>query len=196
MSSRAAVRIGLMVLASMAGGTPWLLAQEAEEGHEPQAAAAPPQAKPAAAPKPGVAATAPALPAKPVTNVRVDVKITDLRGGQAAATKAVSLTIANGENGSTRSIVEAQWGKTDQFRSSQLKIDARPDIVESHRIRLRLSLEYNLSDPVDIPKPPVTHMQESLTFILEDGRPLVVAESAEPSGDRQVRLEVTATIVR
>ena len=41
-----------------------------------------------------------------------------------------------------------------------------------------------------------TPIQESVTALLEDGKALVVSQSADPSGDRKVRLEVKATIVK
>jgi uncharacterized protein (DUF4415 family) len=197
MLSRAAVRTCLTLVLLAAGPRlhAALFDQEAEE--TPAAKAQPaPSAKPAAPAKaaPEAKPVAP-RPARQLANVRIDVKITDLRGTQPVATKTVSLTVADGEGGSARSTVEAPWGKTEQFRTSNLKVDARPEI-DGHKIRLRLTLEYNFIEAADLPKPPVTHVQESITFLLENGQPLVVAESAEPAGDRRVRLEVTATIVR
>jgi hypothetical protein len=35
-----------------------------------------------------------------------------------------------------------------------------------------------------------------VTALLEDGKPLIVSQSADPSGDRKVRLELKAIIVR
>jgi hypothetical protein len=197
MLSRAAVRT-CFVLAIVTSAATVLPAQEAEE-QPPPTKTAPPAPK-AATPKPAAAAPAPpAAPAKPLVNIKVDVKITDLRGGQPAATKAVSLTVANGESGSARSQVEAVYGKTEVSRIAFLKTDVRPDIdrFDGQKIRLRLSLEYNLIDSSDaVAKPPVTTVQDALTFVLDNGRPLVVAETAEPGSDRRVRLEVTATVLR
>jgi hypothetical protein len=41
-----------------------------------------------------------------------------------------------------------------------------------------------------------TNLRESLSLILEDGKSLVVAQSAEPNTDRTVMLEVKATILK
>jgi len=213
MLSRAAVRTTLVVLALAAGGTVGLPAQEPEESPSAKHTAPTPQAKPAplatppAKPAPlatppakGVAAAAPA-PAlvrspRQLANVRVDVKITDVRGGQTVATKTVSMTISDQETGIARSQVEAPYGKTEISRTAFLKTDARPEIVEGQKVRLRLSLEYNLIDAIDAAKPPVTTVQESLVVLLESGKTVTVAESAEPGSDRRVRVEVTATILR
>ena len=39
-------------------------------------------------------------------------------------------------------------------------------------------------------------IQENLSVNLDDGRPLVVAQSADPISDRQVTVEVRATILK
>jgi hypothetical protein len=205
MLSRAAVRTALVVLVLAAGGTVGLPAQEPEESPSAKRPALAHQAKPATlATPPAKAATpmayAPAPPParspRQLANVRVDVKITDVRGGQTVATKTVSMTISDQESGIARSQVEAPYGKTEVSRTAFLKTDARPEIVDGQKVRLRLSLEYNLIDAVDAAKPPVTTVQESLVVLLESGKTVTVAESAEPGSDRRVRLEVTATILR
>jgi hypothetical protein len=201
MLSRAAVRTALVVVALAAGATVGLPAQEPEESPSAKRTTRVPQAKPVTlATDKGVAtaAPAPALARSPrqLANVRVDVKITDVRGGQTVATKTVSMTISDQESGIARSQVEAPYGKTEISRTAFLKTDARPEIVDGQKVRLRLSLEYNLIDAVDAAKPPVTTVQESLVVLLESGKAVTVAESAEPGSDRRVRLEVTATILR
>jgi hypothetical protein len=42
----------------------------------------------------------------------------------------------------------------------------------------------------------LTDISESLTVILEDGKPLVVSQSADPGSDRKVRVEIKATILK
>ncbi len=41
-----------------------------------------------------------------------------------------------------------------------------------------------------------TGIQENLSVNLDDGKPLVVAQSADPVSDRQVTVEVRATILK
>jgi hypothetical protein len=37
-------------------------------------------------------------------------------------------------------------------------------------------------------------VRENLSLVLDEGKPLVVAQSADPVGDRKVTVEVVATI--
>ena len=39
-------------------------------------------------------------------------------------------------------------------------------------------------------------IRDAVTMILESGKPLIVAQSADPVSDRQVTVEVKATILR
>jgi len=203
MLSRAAVRTTLVVLALAAGGTVGLPAQEPEESPSAKRTRPASPAKPALPAEPEAKGAPPPVPPpapprsqRQLANVRVDVKITDVRGGQTVATETVSMTISDQESGIARSQVEAPYGKTEISRTAFLKTDARPEIVDGQKVRLRLSLEYNLIDAIDAAKPPVTTVQESLVVVLESGKTVTVAESAEPGSDRRVRLEVTATILR
>jgi len=41
-----------------------------------------------------------------------------------------------------------------------------------------------------------TNLRETLSVIVEDGKPLNVAQSAEPNTDRTVTVEVKATILK
>ena len=138
-----------------------------------------------------------------LVNVRIDVAITDQRSGQPAVSKSVSLTVADGQNGMVRSSNETPIG-TGALAGSMtripLHIDAQPR-VEGGKIRLGISLEYSLVDrsvsgekaPERLPQ---MDIRESLSLVLESGRPMVVAESADPVSDRKVILEVKATILR
>src|SRR5262245_32921971 len=124
MLSRAAVRtcLALALMASPALA-PRLLAQEADDKPTPSPETPAPPAKPAPVAKtPPPPAQAPAPVAVPVpppprrgqpVNVRIDVKITDLRGSQPVASKSVSLTVADSQNGSARTTVEAPYGKSE-----------------------------------------------------------------------------------
>ena len=158
---------------------------------------------PGASPKPRPASEKPEArgekepPLRPnpaqLANVRVDVKIIDERAGRPAITKTVSLTIADRNNGSIRaSSEEPPKGENSAlpaaFRSVPLNVDAGP-IIEGSRIRLQLGLEYNAVDPK-------LELKQRLGLVLEDGKPLRVAQSADPLSDRHVGLEVTATILR
>lgn len=167
-------------------------ASSAQEPDQP-AMPGPPGAKASAKPSPVPSRTTRTPPGLPI-NVRVDVKITDERPGLAPITKMLGVTVADGESGMVRSTTEATFGGQAQFRSVPLNVDARPRL-EGNRIRLRLSLEYKFVDPAD-GKAATHHVSEHLSLMLESGRTVRAAESADPLTDRKVSLDVTATVLK
>jgi len=166
-----------------------LVAQEPQPRPSPKPAAD--KAAPAPDPKPEKG------PSTPLVNVRVDVKIIDERSGQPATTKAVSVTVADRQNGWFRSSAEAGLGNEPPgFRQVPLNVDASP-FIEGSRIRLGLGVEYNSIDSSAGAKPyPKLEIKQRLNLVLEDGKTMRVAQSADPMSDRRVSLEVTATILR
>ena len=56
--------------------------------------------------------------------------------------------------------------------------------------------ERNLQQAREVGSLQKTSIQETLSLILESGKPVVAAQSADPVGDRQVTIEVKATILR
>jgi hypothetical protein len=154
------------------------------------AAEAPPQAGAAAGP-------AARRMGQPV-NVRVDVTITDQRGSAPPVKKSVSVVVADSMGGRIRSSAEATSGF-----SMPLNVDAEPQILSDGKIRLMLNLQYDLASGPGGPEVPTgvgairrTTLQENLPLIVESGKSMVVAQSADPIGDRQVTVEVKATILK
>src|SRR5512132_552765 len=124
-----------------------------------------------------------ATPAQ-AANVRVDITITDQRTDAQTPSKTVTLLLEDRQSGRMRT------GRAN----AMLNVDARPEILREGRVRVGLSLEYTPQDAPDRPtQPPVI---ESVTALLEDGKSLVVSQSADPITDRKVRVELKATIVR
>jgi hypothetical protein len=167
-----------------------LLAQEPapKPSPGPSAKARPPAEKPQARPDP------PPRPGQ-LVNVRIDVTITDERGGQAPITKLVSLTVADRRDGFIRSSPQIQL---PNFNAGQLplNVDASP-AIEGNRIRLGLGLEYFAVEPATEAKQyNRTEIRDRLQLVLDDGKPMRVAQSADPMSDRRVSVEVTATILR
>jgi hypothetical protein len=158
---------------------------------------APPQPAPAPAPETPQAARAPGRNYS--LNVRVEVTITEQRGKAAPTRKLVSIMAADGFRNAIRSM--------EEFfppLAVPLNIDVMPDILDDGKIRLQLNLEYEL--PGSQVKPgsdgntertmTKSSVRENLFMILESGKPLVAARSADPVSDRQVTVEVLATIVK
>jgi len=133
---------------------------------------------------PGAIPSQPARPAAQLANIRIELTIVDQRSDAPAAPKTVTMLIEDRQSGRIRT------GRGNM----SLNVDGRPEILREGRIRVNLSLEYAPQDGPDRAAP--APIQESVTALLEDGKALVVSQSADPSGDRKVRLEVKATIVK
>jgi hypothetical protein len=157
------------------------------------------QEKPAIQPSPApVPAPAPASRSfgQPVA-VRIDLTITDQVGTSAPVKKTMTMMAADGERASVRSM-----NRAPRQNGAQFNVDAKPMLVQD-KIRLDLSIFY---DPPDIPVPEVpekgeaaswsTTLQESMGVILENGKPTVISQSADPRTDRKVSVEVKATILK
>jgi hypothetical protein len=134
-------------------------------------------------------------------NVKIDVTVTDQRGGTAVPLKkTITIVVADAMDGRIRSSAES----TNGF-SMPLNVDAEPEILNDGKIRLRLNLQYDLptatggeerSLPTSVGALRRTQLQENLALVLENDKVMVVAQSADPIGDRQVTVEVKATILR
>ena len=160
----------------------------------------PPQATtPAPTPATKIAAAAPAprRTGQPV-NIKIDVTISDSAGGTAAPTSKKTVSVVTGDNMSGFIRTEANYagGPGNVF----LNIDVEPEILPDAKIRTRVNLQYDM--PGAPPNegggrvPFKTQIRENLALILENGNPLVASQSADPALDRQVTIEVKATILR
>jgi hypothetical protein len=129
-----------------------------------------------------------------LANVRIEVAITDERGNDAPIKKSVMLTVADRGNGSVRSTSEQRGASVSV--TAPLDIDAQPWIVRNNKIRLTLSLQYNFLQPTAASVPAAMEVKERFALLLENGKALVVSQSADPLSDRRVTLEVKATILQ
>ena len=88
-----------------------------------------------------------------------------------------------------------------------LNIDTSPDLLPDGKVRVGFNLQYDWPAPLDQTatstggNPPrgtvmKTAMHDSASLILESGKSMVAAQSADPIGDRQVTVEVKATVLR
>ncbi|HXG90524.1 MAG TPA: hypothetical protein VNJ02_19530 [Vicinamibacterales bacterium] len=106
------------------------------------------------------------------------------------ARKVVSMMVADDTLGRIRSV----GGPMLSF----LNVDARPQVLDSgDRILLELTVEYKPEQadggPTNVMR---TAVNESLSIILQSGKPLVVSQAADPVADRKMTVEVKATIIR
>jgi hypothetical protein len=77
------------------------------------------------------------------------------------------------------------------------------EILVDGKIRLKVSLQYDLPGNAGPAEPGSvagrlnkTQTRENLALILESGKAIVAAQSADPVSDRQVTIEVKATVLR
>jgi hypothetical protein len=121
-----------------------------------------------------------------LTNVQVELTVTDSMPSGSPQKKTVSMMIADGRMGRIRS--------TRDHSPAVLNVDATPTI-QGNQIRLQLTLEYS---------PPLSgeaatrfsHVNEMVTLMLQPGKPTLVSQASDPSADRKVTVEVTATILK
>lgn len=163
------------------------------------AASKPAQAKPEPAGKP-----APAEIALPV-NIKIEVNITDQTGANPGAKKIVTMIVADRQSNSIRSsasvpVKGAGMPTPPSYRNVTINVDARPTIIqkEPNKIMVSFGLEYSpksRSEPEEM-EPGMASINERLGLILESGKPLIVSQAADPTSDRKITVEVTATILK
>jgi len=148
-------------------------------------------------------------------NIKIELTITDQRGGAAPAKKTVSVIVADRSSGLIRS-----ESFSTGIGNVQLHVDAEPRIIGDGKIRLRFGLTYDsppsgespraIEPPAsDMPaaasaaakvaiptRAPQTQIRENLALVLENGKSILATQSADPVSDRQVTVEVKATILR
>jgi hypothetical protein len=157
-------------------------------GYAQQAPAAPTkQEKPA--PKP------PAPEGLP-SNIRLELTITDQAGPGEAAKRTVSMIVGDRKNGSIRS--QGQVVTASGRVMVTLNVDATPTIVRDGLMRLEIGLEY-------VPKPGSENassgegraqLNERLGLLVESGKPLIISQASDPTSDRKITVELTATILK
>jgi hypothetical protein len=166
----------------------------------------PPQATtpPATAPTPGqTPAPRPAPPRAPsigapsgtqvpaATNIRLDLVITDTFTGTPVK-KSVSLLLLTGNSGMIRT------SNTGTGNLAVLNVDAIAAGYLNGQIPTRITFEYSPAPQTEGPlagrRSPT--LNESITVVLQDGKPLMISQSADPATDRKVTAELTATILK
>jgi hypothetical protein len=159
------------------------------------------QAKPEPEKKPADRAVDPAVLGLPV-NVRLEITITDQRGGAEPIVKTVTKTVAD------RSWIRIRTGADVQtklgFRPVVLNIDSFPRVIPipgtmnpSNKLKVELTIDYRpVAGEADSEKTTTPSINESLTIYLEDGKSMVISQSADPATDRKVKVEAKATILK
>ena len=133
-----------------------------------------------------------------LTNVQVELTLTDQSGTRAPDKKTVSMVVSSGNWGKIRSTGNARPpGETPLL--VQLNVDARPFVSVEGQIQLELTVNYS---PPGLPLPgkdtptSPTGLNQSLTVVLQSGKPMLVSQAADPVSDRKVVVEVKATVLK
>ena len=183
--------LSALLVMSTAGSTP------------AQTLAVPPPAQGPRTVTPPAAAPAAAAPERPrregqPINIKVDLTLTDQRGGAAPIKRTVTVLAADGYTGSIRTMSQVV-----SVGPVPLNVDASPTLLADGKIRVSINLQYDWPAPSDSSSASPargsvvsTSLHDQLMMILESGKAMIAAQSADPVGDRQVTVEVKATILK
>jgi hypothetical protein len=121
-------------------------------------------------------------------NVKVDLALTDTASADSSTKRTITMMLVDGASGQIRSSGPS---------GTSLNVDAQPHVRSDGKIWLNFSLQYYPSiGPGDANKGQPAVLNESMTVVLAEGKPMLVSQSADPRGDRRVSVEVTATVVK
>lgn len=133
-----------------------------------------------------------------LTNVQVELTLTDQTGSGTPDKKTVSMLVSSGNWGKIRSAgTFRQVG--DAPVGVEMNVDARPFVSTDGQIQLELTLNYS---PLSLAVPGKdnamarTGINQSQTIVLQSGKSLIVSQAADPVSDRKVIVEVKATILK
>jgi hypothetical protein len=133
-----------------------------------------------------------------LTNVQIELTLSDQAGTQPPVKKSVSMIVSSGHWGKIRSAGTIRPIGDSPF-AVDLNVDARPFVSVDGPIQLELTLVYspprgsatsteNANAPAGV--------NQSLTVILQSGKPLIISQAADPFTDRKVLVEVKATVLK
>jgi hypothetical protein len=121
-------------------------------------------------------------------NIRLELTIRDQTGRGEPLEKVVSMVVADGRNGSIRSV-----GSVRTQGRVQINVDARPQLLPSGAVRLILGLEYNPRTLGSDAPTEWSSLNEQIGVVLEPGKPLIVSQAADPASERKISVQVRAT---
>ena len=135
-------------------------------------------------------------PVAQLMNIKLDLTITDQRGSGTPTTKTVTMVLSDRANGRIRTQGEVRMPDGRRV-AIVLNVDAQPEITRDNRVKVMVTLEYKpQAAEVETEDKAATSISESMTVILDDGKPLVVSQSADPSSDRRVKIEMKAAFLK
>lgn len=134
-----------------------------------------------------------------LTNVQIELTLSDQTGTGPSDKKSVSMVVSSGSWGRIRSAGNLS-SVGDAPAVVDLNVDARPFVSVDGPIQLELTIVYAPARQAATEREPAVaqpiRVNQSLTVILQSGKPLVVSQAADPVSDRKVVVEVKATVLK
>jgi len=153
--------------------------------------------------RPAPAQKAPPEPPPLPVNIKIEILITDQSGPGDASKKTVTMIVGDRQSNSIRTSAQVKSCPTcSSTRSVGINVDARPVVSakEPNKVQLMFGLEYSPRTATgggnDAPEPNTSSLSQRLTLNLESGKSLLVSQAADPTSDRKITVEVTATILK
>ena len=130
-----------------------------------------------------------------LTNVQVELTLTDQTGNGTPEKKTVSMIVSSGNWGKIRSAGTVRPAGDAPF-GVVLNVDARPFVSVDGPVQLELTLEYFPAPAAGDAKSRPMGINQSQTVVLQSGKPLIISQAADPLVDRKVVVEVKATVLK
>lgn len=145
-----------------------------------------------------------------LTNVQIELTLTDQTGSGAPDKKTVSMVVSSGNWGKIRSAGNIRPVGEAPY-TVDLGVDARPFVSVDGPIQLELTLNYSPPGDRAIEKKGATRedvieelrkqtkptgINQSMTVVLQSGKPVIISQAADPASDRKVIVEVKATVLK
>ena len=134
-----------------------------------------------------------------LTNVQIELTLTDQLGANPAEKKTVSMIASSGSWGKIRSTGTIR-PDGDAPYPVVLNVDARPFVSVDGPVQVELTFEYvplkSTGDVKEGARQRPAGINQSQTVILQSGKPLVISQAADPISDRKVVVEVKATVLK
>ena len=131
-----------------------------------------------------------------LTNVQIELTLTDQLGTATPEKKTVSMIVASGSWGKIRSVGTVRPASGGPPFGVDLNVDARPLVSIDGPIQLELTLNYSPPADKESATPRPTGINQSQTVVLQSGKPLAISQAADPLNDRKVMVEVKATVLK
>jgi hypothetical protein len=131
-----------------------------------------------------------------LTNVQIELTITDQIGTAAPDKKTVSMIVSSGNWGKIRSAGSIR-PSADPAYGVEMNVDARPYVSVDGPVQLELTVVYsppNVDRESSRNRP--SGINQSQTLVLTSGKAMVVSQAADPVSDRKVTIEAKATVLK